>query len=208
MSKSGALRAHLMLPTAVAPADGLEVRVRSVRATRDEVGRPQLEIRYAVPGLPDGVAQIPPDEPPVVAEELTAWATEHVRRYRPPRVASDADLSVDLPLREELWSKLIARLGAYEEDGGLVFREDDEPLKLVLTPEQWQRHVFACERGARLDHGVDADGPGDGPELAIEDISETAGSRSPGEDFIVLTERGFRSSTRPELPPVRSRDTW
>ncbi len=107
MSEISDLRAYLSLPGSVAPADGLEVRVRSVRATRNEVGRPELEIRYSVPGLPDGVAQIPPDDPSAVAEELTAWATEHVRRYRPPRVPTDAELSVDLPTRAELWSMLV-----------------------------------------------------------------------------------------------------
>lgn len=207
MNQIGDIRAHLSRPGSVAPADGLEVRVRSVRATRDDVGRPTLEIRYAVPGLPDGVAQVPPDAPSAVAEELTAWATEHVRRYRPPRVATDAELSVDLPSRDELWRMLVTRLQAREEDGALVFQEE-ATLTLVLSPEQWERYVFARERGARLDHGVDADGPGDGLGLAIDDIGETGGSRRPGEAFIVLTEHGFCASMRPELPAVRSRDSW
>jgi hypothetical protein len=207
MSEIGRIRDHLFRPGSVAPADGLEIRVRSVRERRNDVGRRDLEIVYSVPGLPDGVARIRSDEPQIVAEELTAWATGHVRRFRPPRLATDAELSVELPSRDELWQHLVSALNARVGPDGLVFDEDGN-VTLVLTPEEWQRYVFARERGARLDHGIDADRPGDRPWLAVDDISETAGSRGPGEDFVVLTDRGFHASTRAALPVVRSSIDW
>lgn len=190
------IREHLMRPGAALQADGLPIRVRSVHEGRDDVGRPELAIRYAVDGLPDGVAYTPPDDPGSVAEELTAWATEHVRQYRPPPLATDAELSVALPGRDELWQQLVTHLDAREQDGALVIEDDTGPLTVLLTPTEWQQLVFAHERGARLDHGVDADGPGDGPGRAIEDLGETIDRRLPEHRFVVLTDRGFRASTR------------
>lgn len=204
MSDIGQIRDFLLRPGAVAPADGLEVRVRSVRPFRNEGGRTSLEVTYSLTGLPDGRAEVEPEEPEHVAVEVQAWATEHARRFQPPPVPTDAELSVALPSAEELWQQLVDAFDARKVADGLELRNDGEPVTLVITREEWQRYVFACERGARLDHGVDADGPGDGPWLAIEDLSEVAATTRPGERFIVLTERGLSASTRSELPAVRS----
>jgi hypothetical protein len=201
--------ALLRRPGAVAPADGLEVSVRSVRRVRGEMDD-ELEITYTVPPLPDGVARQPlhEDDPATyaleVAEELHGWATVHVRRFRPlPPPDRDA-VRRSLPPREDLWRLLLAQFrDVVEVPGGFrgVDPFDDE-VTLVLTPEQWQDYVVDREIGCRHDVGVDADGPGDGPGVALEHVTETLATLDDDEHFLVADGHHLVGSTRAELPPV------
>ena len=186
---------RLARPGTVPLADGLAVTVVAIRP----LGNDRWEVRYAVPDLPDGVAQLPPpysdelDEAArEYAEEVHGSATEHVRRYRPlPPPDRDA-IRRELPDREALWAMLGQR------------RDGEAGNEVVVTPEAWQGYVVEYEVAAREDFGVDAARPGDGPFLACEAVDELLATLDEGEHFVVFDGRRFHRSTRRELPPVRS----
>ncbi len=208
------VRQRLQEAGAVAAADGIEVRVHTVRVEPGELaGQQDLVIDYAVAPLPDGTARQPlPRSHDLetycreVAVEVTAWATEHVRRYRPLPLPDRDEVRRDLPGRDELWRMMRAELvDVREVDGGLAGREapDASPVTVVVTPEQWQEYVVDCEIGCRRDHGVDASKTGDGPDAALFYLEEMVASRQSDEPYVVFDGREFCRSVRAELPPVR-----
>jgi hypothetical protein len=201
----------LQQPRAVQPADGLPVVVRSVRLARSD-GNDELLIDYSVHPLPDAVAQqpLPRDSDLVayaaqVAEEVQAWATEHVRKFRPLPPPDLDRIRQELPPREELWRLLRDEFhGVRDVPGGFVGHlYDDHEIGVMLTPDQWQEYVVRCEIGCRNDYGVDADSAGSGPMVAIGDVEENAATMDEDEHFLVLDGHQLRGSTRAELPVVR-----
>jgi hypothetical protein len=203
----------LKRPGAVAPADGLAVTVRVVRVTAGELGTGELEIVYSVPSLPDGLARQPLPGPwhedlatyaSEVAEELQAWAIEHVRNYRPLPPFDREQVQQELPSRAQLWLMLTSEFrDVHDIPGGFVgTNRDGAELHVMLTPERWQDYVVTCEIGCRSDYGVDADSAGAGPQVALGDLDEVVCTVAEDERYIVLDRHSLRSSTRAELPPV------
>lgn len=205
------LTRSLQQPGAVEPADGLPVVVRSVRIARSR-GRDELLIDYSVQPLPDAVARqpLPWDSDLVayaaqVAEGLQAWATEHVRKFRPLPPPDLDRIRRELPPREELWRLLRDEFHDVRDvPGGFVgIQYDDHEIAVMLTPDQWQEYVVRCEIGCRNDYGVDADSAGSGPMVAIGDVEETVATMDEDEHFLVLDGHELRGSTRAELPVAR-----
>ena len=204
----------LRRPGAVPRADGLAVSVTTVRLVRGHDGR-EIEIRYAVPPLPDGVARQPLPRAEesltayasIVAEELQGWATEHVRRYRPLPQPDRNQVARELPSADALWRDLLAELQDVEQvPGGFVGSYEDRRVTVLLTPESWQGYVVDCEIRCRNDYGVDADRPGSGPAVALGDLDETIATLRPDETFVVLDGRRLVGSTRAGLaPPLQGR---
>jgi hypothetical protein len=203
----------LQRPGAVASADGLAVTVRAVRVTAGELGTGELEIVYSVPSLPDAVARQPLPGPwhedlatyaSEVAEELQAWAIEHVRKYRPLPAFDREQVQHELPPREQLWLMLTSEFrDVHEIPGGFVGTSPDGPeLHVMLTPERWQDFVVTCEIGCRSDYGVDADSAGAGPQVALCDLEEVVATMEDDERYVVLDGYHLEASTRAELPPV------
>jgi len=200
----------LRRPGAVAPADGIPVVVRSVELSRNR-SDPELLIHYSVAPLPDGLARQPlptgdlTEYAEEVAQEVQAWAIEHVRRFRPlPPPDRDA-IRRDLPSREQLWDRLLEEFTEVEVTPG-GFRgvsRFDQHLTVVVTPEQWQEIVVDREIACRNDYGVDADSAGHGPSVAIGELDETLATMDDDETFVVVDRNDFVGSTRAELPPVR-----
>jgi hypothetical protein len=201
----------LQQPRAVPPADGLPVVVRSVRIARSD-GNDKLLVDYSVHPLPDAVAQqpLPWDSDLVayaaqVAEELQAWATEHVRKFRPLPPPDLDRIRQELPPREELWRLLRDEFRDVRDvPGGFVgYQDDDHEIAVMLTPDQWREYVVRCEIGCRRDCGVDAASAGDGPMVAVGYLEETVATMDEDEHFLVLDGNEFRGSTRAELPVVQ-----
>ena len=199
----------LRRPGAVPPADGLPVTVGSVGSARHGA---EVVIGFSVPGLPDGVCRQPaPRDSDLstyaseVAEELQAWATEHVRKHRPLPPPDRERVRRELPSREELWGALREEFsGVRDEPGGFVgTNRFGVELRVMLTPEAWQEYVVDSEIACRNDYGVDADGPGDGPMVALGDLDETMATMRDDELFLVLHRQDLQGSTRAQLPPVR-----
>jgi hypothetical protein len=200
----------LQRPGAIAPADGLTVRVQSVRIAGARRGG-ELEIRYSVAPLPDGIARQPPPGnrdlvtyAAEVGEELQAWAIEHVRRHRPLPPADRDQIRRDLPSREELWALLRSEFQDVSDvDGGFVAtNRDGRQLSVMLTPQTWQEYVVHCEIGCRNDYGVDADSAGSGPMVAMGYLEEVMATLDAEEFHVVLDGHALHGSTRTELPPV------
>jgi hypothetical protein len=203
----------LQRPGTVAPAEGLVVTVRSLKISRGYQDD-ELVIGYSVPPLPDGIARQPlPRDADLstyareVAEELNAWAIEHVRKHRPPPPLDRAQVARELPSRDELWRRLQDAFRQVRDvpDGFVGTNRFEVELHVVLTPEQWHEYVVAREVGCRNDYGVDADTSGAGPEVAMGDLDEAMATMDPDESFLVLDRHRFGGSTRAELPPVRVR---
>jgi hypothetical protein len=201
----------LQRPGAIAPADGLPVRVQSVRGSGARRGH-ELEIHYSVAPLPDGIAhQPPPRDRDLVAyaaevgEELQAWAIEHVRRYRPLPPPDLDQILRDLPSREELWALLRSEFHDVSDvDGGFVGTNlDGRQLQVMLTPQTWQEFVVRCEIGCRNDYGVDADSAGSGPMVAMGYLEEEMATLDADESYVVLDGHAVHGSTRAGLPPAR-----
>lgn len=205
------LTSFLQQPGAVKPADGLPVVVRSVRIARSG-GTDELLIEYTVQPLPDAVAKQPlPWDSDLgayaaqVAEEVQAWAIEHVRKFRPLPPPDLDRIRQELPSRDQLWRLLRDEFhDVRDAPGGFVgYQYDGHETAVVLTPEQWQEYVVRCEIGCRNDYGVDADSIGGGPMVAIGDVEETVATMDEDEHFLVLDGHELRGSTRAELPVVR-----
>jgi hypothetical protein len=185
------------------------VTVASVGSARHGA---EVVIGFSVPGLPDGVCRQPaPGNTDLstyaseVAEELQAWAIEHVRKHRPLPPPDRDRVRRELPSREELWRTLREGFSRVREvPGGFVgTNRFGVELRVMLTPEAWQEYVVGCEIACRNDYGVDADGPGDGPMVALGDLDEAMATMREDELFLVLHRHDLRGSTRAELPPVR-----
>jgi hypothetical protein len=195
-------------PGAVPLADGIPVQVTSVSLAPSG---DELVVRYSVPPLPDGVARPPVPEGGTaasraaeVAEELIGWATEHVRRYRPPPPLDRAQVARDLPDRNKLWRQLRSGFTDVRDiPGGFVGTgRFGTTLTIMLTAQAWQDYVVTCEIGCRNDYGVDADSAGDGPSVALDDLDESLATLDDDELFVVLDDHRLTGSTRAELPPV------
>ena len=187
----------LVGPGRVAPADGLEVIVTSlaVRPASDPRLDDELELRFAVTPLPEGVARQPlpsryhrdlADYAGEVAEEVQAWAVEHVRRFRPLPPFDREQVASELPPADELWRRLRAEFEDVEDlpHGFVGTTPDGQRVQVLLSSEQWQALVVDAEIGCRRDHGVDADSAGDGPGVALDLLGELLapdrGRRVPG----------------------------
>ena len=189
-------------PAAVPRADGIPVQVTSVSLAPSG---DELVVRYSVSPLPDGVARPPVPEGGTAAsraaevgKELNGWATEHVRRYRPPPPLDRAEVARELPDRDELWRRLRAGFTEVREiPGGLAGTDRfGTTLTVRLTAETWQAYVVTCEIGCRNDYGVDADSAGDGPSVALDDLDETLATLDDDELFVVLDGHRLTGSTR------------
>lgn len=200
----------LQRPGAIAPADGLTVRVQSLRIASAPRGS-ELEIHYSVAPLPDGIARQPlPGSRDLVTyaaevgEELPGWAIEHVRRHRPLPPPDRDQIRRDLPSREELWALLRSEFHDVSDvDGGFVAtNHDGRQLSVMLTPQAWQEYVVRCEIGCRNDYGVDADSAGSGPMVAMGYLEEEMATLDADESYVVLDGHALHGSTRTELPPV------
>jgi hypothetical protein len=212
------LLAALSRSGAVPPADGLPVTVTGVHLSGDGETQ-ELVIEFSLPDLPPGVCRQPYDEEwrrrfrpsdPTryavqLADEIQAWAIEHVRTIHPPEPIDRDQVRAELPSADELWGTLTAEFADVTPDSGQGFRGRSRfgaVLTVAVTPEQWQDYVVSCEIGCRMDYGVDADGEGDGLLVAIDHLDETMATMDPDELFVVLDGGRLTGSTRAELPPV------